>query len=106
MADVKFTPGDWYVSGVRTRLGGYDWHKIDVAPSDGSGVINIALVGFVTKTGDGRSDAHLIAASPDLYEALKDLLRNADIHNQDRPYQRVYGTEAARAALAKAEGKS
>lgn len=94
MADVKFTPGDWsehdgVISAVTTsdagRMTRWVASLIDCKPP---------------VDGELEANAHLIAASPDLYEALKDCVQ-ALSHTEAGP--RI---DAARAALAKAEGQS
>ena len=51
-----------------------------------------------------RANARLIAAAPELYEALKAMLFKAEHGNGLEAHYKV--NEAARAALAKAEGKT
>ena len=97
MSQAKHTPGPWEWDG---RVWQYDeqeeapwlvqapWHDIkSKAVLSGSIRCNT------------EADARLIAASPDLLEALKGLLEITDFHE-------LFGskTESARAAIAKATG--
>lgn len=98
----KFTPGPWRVSGGRHALGDPAkprmWWLREGAVSLGT---------------DNEADAHLCAAAPDLYEALReasDHLAEIYAKYQTRigPFasqsQRINGK--ARSALAKARGES
>jgi hypothetical protein len=51
-------------------MNGGEWHSINRYDDKKSRDENIACVGFDPRTGVGLSDAKLIAAAPDLYEAL------------------------------------
>jgi len=96
---AKFTPGPW------------KWRE-DAVEEDGSTMRTLAPgVLILDDMGGGpwgdevdRANARLIAAAPDLYEALRNLLSAAEAH--------IFSTEcqaqrdAARAALSKAEGAS
>lgn len=106
MSESKHTPGPWQVCGTRHTGDlkiGRDARLHMVGP-DGDAV---AAVFFDMKTGRGFRDARLIAAAPELLQALKGLL--ADIED----YQRInnLGGEnnhwqvISRAAIAKAEGR-
>ena len=87
-----WTPGKWFVSGVRGKIDREEYHAVNVE----NGGVQIAIVWYDPKSHEGYADAHLIAAAPELYEALDALDK--------------YGhTEAiwhrAKAALAKARGE-
>jgi hypothetical protein len=60
----------------------------------------------IESIGDERANARLIAAAPDLLEALRALLPLAEFgaREQSPPYADGHLIDAARAALAKAEG--
>jgi hypothetical protein len=100
VSEPKFTPGPWSAGGVfspgtenETR---WIWSK--AAPGMQSG--------NVVARGVRSCDARLIAAAPDLLAALKRV-----VYNDDRPLGRDYlignlDMEAAKAAIAKAEGLS
>ena len=101
MSETKFTPGKWVSK---------DGMSVIV---EGSG----AYVGYPPKQGaiaslfDGeyienanRADAHLIAAAPELYEALWNMVALAEPYMRDEVQE--IGLLEARAALAKARGES
>ncbi len=108
--EAKHTPGPWRIGSVSMNDGSlgitHDEYRLVIA-----NVNNGASLGdFVTAAMRGRKDfgapdtaktqwanARLIAAAPDLYEALKGVLRVAD--------RKTVEFDAARAALAKVEGK-
>lgn len=72
MSETKFTKGPWFVSGVRFKMNGGEWHGVSRYDEALKRDENIACVGFDPRTGAGFKDAHLIAAAPDLYEALEE----------------------------------
>lgn len=89
----NFTPGPWAVSDAPSD-GTYD--VLSEPGNRGDGWHEVA-------TGCSRLDARLISASPEMYEALRDLLRvYEDEHLTDDEGLAI----AARAALAKAEGRA
>lgn len=102
MGELKATPGPWYVGKDRTY---------ETAVNSDDRLICLVHGGAVKSKFNRLKDpdcqqreinAHLIAAAPDLYEALSGLLQ---------AYNRVSPAEAkpaqvARAALAKARGEA
>lgn len=96
----KFTPGPWRVSADGINVGPED----AFAPFDGCGCCGSPWM----SAKDGLSDARLIAAAPDLYEALRSLLdsylalvNSGDCGNWNPESERE--VIAARAALAKVD---
>ena len=103
MSEPKFTPGPWFsvakLSGSENHRGfkicGDDgWALADIQPVDEDGI-------------EGRANANLIAAAPELYEALVKL---RDYANDSDDYK--FGTiltslvfDIAEAALAKSRGE-
>lgn len=96
MSEAKFTPGPWNVS------------------VDGDGEVailkNASFVTYAFPTelgagGDTKSNAHLISAAPDLYEALSDLVSSLECSEKDALIIRQE-IKIARAALAKARGET
>lgn len=94
MNERKWTKGPWYAD------------RVHVTAWDGRGV---AGCGYRRSSDYNRADhaenmnnAHLIAAAPDLYEALEGAIKLLELH--------VCGAsdvvESARAALAKARGEA
>jgi len=111
MADVKFTPGPWAVG----------YRAYDVTAADGQmKVCDIRGWGYLTGRGslalsdaDGlvvqTANANLIASSPDMYDALVGMLAFGEAM-EGRHLVGDEGcfwpVEQARAAIAKAEGRS
>lgn len=79
MSESKHTPGPWFVSGVRHRMDGSEWHSINRYDDDKKRDENIACVGFDPRTGVGLSDARLIAAAPQLFEAAKLAMEGVEV---------------------------
>lgn len=99
------TPGPWFVGGVRQKLAGQQALGIFRFNAEGNRDENIASVWYDPRDGAGTPDARLIAAAPDLLEALKAMLPEANAEEQHcRPSFET--CEKARAAIAKAEGRS
>lgn len=103
---VKHTPGPWRVGAppdkVCTNYGG----EADIAKGGWGKVIVTCKRSSWMGEGEGFANAQLIAAAPELLEALKEL---ADYHSADLTSD--FGNEAGRmrnalAAIAKAEGRS
>jgi hypothetical protein len=95
----KHTPGPWATTeAVTTReVDGYETTACAVNRADVGQAIALVYAGF----GDGPANARLIAAAPELLEALKDLFTVAQANGwaEDARYMR------ARRAIAKAEGQ-
>jgi len=103
------TPGPWEVIGTDPAEGG-DWFWIKAQP-------NPAMRGFSKEIGvvNGSqsnptqlANARLISAAPDLLEVLKDLFERGEVHMllAGNPAACMALEEKARAAIAKAEGRS
>jgi hypothetical protein len=101
--ELKHTPGPW-------TLLLDDRYRPGVEASDSA--ISIVIFGVKNKDDDyagirGKDDqeatanAHLIAAAPELLEALKTLATQAESHGAEGIYW-----DKARAAIAKAEGRA
>ena len=86
----KHTPGPW----------AFDNHEFGPFIRCSAGYI---ISGPVTKRPDGKDNARLIAAAPDLLEALRDLV-GMDVAYQRGPMVKK-AVEAARAAIAAATGE-
>ena len=95
MSETKFTPGPWYADGVY------------VCDSDDNNICDLEQENW-------EPNSYLIAAAPDLYEALEEVLLAERFSN--RPPVTVYQAEEkldrikyavnkAEAALAKARGE-
>ena len=102
MSETKYTPGPWRTSD--------EFNHESVVGPDRRMVADCAVLPVAG--GDGleanRSNARLIAAAPDMAEALKaciDALRNLGAHQSPNMIGAAALTEA-RAALAKARGQA
>jgi hypothetical protein len=101
MSETKFTPGPWFVK------------RQNPSPTTGEWMIVGSKPGYLAEirncgSGDVQANANLIAAAPDMYDALKELCRYADDSNDCQ-----YGTlstrlvkDIAEAALTKARGEA
>nr|WP_313010796.1 hypothetical protein [Brucella intermedia] len=100
MAETKYTKGPWdwetplgddCYSIVQAGLKSYEWQFIAHVH------VGIPAEGMMPRQ-EALANARLIAAAPDLYEALKLLLSSAHDHQT--------GIQEAEAALAKARGET
>lgn len=93
-----FTDGPW---------SGRIWHDPLVVASDPSIDLNIALYtgGQPERYKEWLANGRLIAAAPDMYWALKNLLEDVDDH-RGMGYAEFDSEEEARAAIARAEGEA
>ncbi len=85
--------GPWKL--ISQNDSGVSW----VCPADSEDICD----GFATVWSNGKGYARLIAAAPDLLEALSDLLYYSDDVSSPKLYGNAVG--AARAAIAKATGE-
>ena len=93
MADTKFTPGPWELRTDRSE------YRIYARGQNVSGVaarINTDWP-FPEQQAEQRANAHLIAAAPELYEALQDVLGLIPLEFEESPL-----VAFAKATLAKA----
>ena len=113
MSEVKFTPGPWSVVEDIARDRDVNGHAIGDEYIAGfnveSGTKEVVSCEGISGCGDEeRANAHLIAAAPDLYEALNNVMSEISSCLRDEEY--YFGTterfDNARAALAKARGES
>lgn len=108
MSEVKHTPGPWTLETVRTSSG--LCHKIGPFPWK-TGKENHACIydDYPSHGSDGTpellANAHLIAAAPEMLEALIRALNY--IENTEGEFGSILSSgEACRAAIEKAEGRS
>ncbi len=92
MSELKATPGPWHV----------DDHEIGAVMSGNICVARGKDAG--RSIGEIEANAHLIAASPELYEALSLLL--ADIKDYEAWQRPCHAVDVAVAALARARGET
>lgn len=96
MADTKFTTGPWKVG---------DKHR-DCQIFHGSDSVAFAREEFGRISSiEAKANAHLIAASPELYEALYRLVRDCEIAGLQEQAGFDCWINMANAALAKARGE-
>ncbi len=95
MSGARHTPGPW-----RLAASGIDGHKV-VAP-DGRNICGMSNR-ISLSMAERHANARLVAAAPDLLAALRDLVP-ADFDRHPDDFMPVW--HAARAAIAKAEGRS
>jgi len=105
--DQKWTPGPWFVR----QWEGDEWpeKRITVGPEDGRSSTAV-MISPRYPPDHVIDDANLVAAAPDLVEALETLIEETtDVRGIDDRMEEIYCPEAyaeARAALAKAYGES
>ena len=85
MNETKFTPGPWYARPDPDKILNDDW-----CIGSGKELDDIAIC--------AENNAHLIAAAPDLYNALEEVIRISDRKHD--------AWDKAKAAIAKARGKA
>ena len=92
MAQFKGTPGPWHVSNENTLV-----------IRDDEWLIPVATAGYVTNE-EELATAYLIAAAPELLEALQGMLESCvwDVYGRPSPESR----NAAEAAINKATGET
>lgn len=104
--EQKHTPGPWRVGDGSFVIGNHPAPGIT-----GSDDVH-HYGGHLICESVSQANARLIAAAPDLLEALKDILSGWRYIRQDAAHQSIYGVgwdraqQAAEAAIAKAEGKA
>jgi hypothetical protein len=95
------TPGPWHI----TPLGGWTpWEGAIEVAVHRSGIND--TICWTPSGGNEQADAQLIAAAPDLLMALAWLVGIKDRRPTDYEEQKVLAWAAARAAIAKAEGRA
>jgi len=99
-SETRFTPGPWKLFVHDAEYPNYG-HIHGECGIDDNGIMNIRTVAGIYKYGleaENSANARLIAAAPDLYAALENILARYGIVNDDLC--------DARAALAKAKGET
>ena len=101
MSKSKFTPGPWIV--VRDH-----WDINVQCKASVSGLpFAVTPICIIEQEGEyGLFDARLIAAAPDMYEALNEMLSSFDPYNCKGDFFHHAAIMKARAAIAKAEEKT
>lgn len=114
MSENKFTPGPWSVfntADIFTDLGAANAEGIDAPSNDGWHIADCDMGGLGLD--EVKANARLIAAAPEMYEALRKAIRFIESHVADpditEEMEKAWvELEEANpySALAKAEGKS
>ncbi len=89
---MEYTKGEWKASEQEQDFYGKDYYAVR-SIHDGR-IQRVADVWI-------EANAHLIAAAPDMYEALKSIVKDVD----ETGYCRVHHIVTGQQALAKAEGR-
>lgn len=100
---TKHTNGPWKLG--RISSGGY--REIDTVSNKWEGLAKVVVQidGDDKPDAAGQANARLIAASPCLYGALKELLKMVEEGRTDNPFFMASVIENAQAALKAAKGK-
>lgn len=98
---IDHTPGPWHVGGKGGTI---------VYSGDGYAVANCTVYHGVHKSGESEANACLMAAAPDLFEALQNLVELAEVAMKEANRDGAeYNIEAelseARQAINEAKGK-
>ena len=98
MGSEQFTPGPWKVFGLKSRNGDYTVSTFNAYGPQR----HIAYAAWASD--QGLADAHLIAAAPDLFEALQGIVADDDagVSLEDQRARWNDRMAAAKAAIAKA----
>ena len=99
--ETKHTPGPWFLDNAE----GGDWFRYVMAEDSQIGRVDLGNRGFISQ--HGEANARLIAAAPEMYEAIAAIATAMnlgyipnEILSEGSPI-----LEGLRAAIAKAEGK-
>jgi hypothetical protein len=110
---MKHTPGPWRIGSLKSFDGytGQPFRNVWAGHNDAATVVARAIRTEGAMTNDVDADANLIAAAPDLLQALKKLLEFVEgaAEGKDSFYWDEINKDegsAARAAIAKATGES
>lgn len=100
----KFTPGPWFI-----EIGEEEYDGDIYVCHQGTECTETTIVNFEEPTIEDAANAHLIAAAPEMYEALDTLVAIVGLAAFKYEYQRAVLQEAmngAMSALKKARGES
>lgn len=93
MKETKHTPGPWKVNGHPGNNAGTDWRQVTDCKENPV---------FIAEC--HKNNARLIAAAPEMLEALERLLVAPDLNWDHMEQESIDAMEQARAAIAKAKG--
>lgn len=107
MSEIKHTPGPWIVvESAKGPKNAAAWVCTIGNNHNDPAVFSTVLDGDKFVFGDKLADARLIAAAPDLLEALKSLSASIFVPNDERSPELTTALEMTISAIAKAEGRS
>ena len=116
MSEPMWTPGPWRRGSNEDNLSVQPWSgaiPIEAPEDEGGGLATPSIVAWTTRGGPTKANACLIAAAPELYEALQYIFDHiADEDRGPADLYRAFGLNSgralakARAALAKARGET
>ena len=101
MSETGWTPGPWRAE-TSTPEEGYDHWR--VTHGQGGYLFEVASIPLLSESPEGCANATLIAAAPELYEALERLVDDTSAGRLGG-VSLAHGIKAARAALKKARGE-
>ena len=99
-AAPKFTPGPWEPCGTFVRTARVASHP---SGRDGVAIADCYITDGVHAVGERAANVALIAAAPDLYAALRDIVASLAEHDDEGMIEHAAQMMAARAALARVE---
>jgi len=102
----EHTPGPWRIGSLASYDGytGQPFRNVWAGQDEAATVVARAIRSEGAMTNDVDADATLIAAAPDLLEALEEVVKDA-LGYVERTGQSIFWLENARAAIAKAKGE-
>jgi hypothetical protein len=107
MSDTKFTPGPWVAGSVHEDEYGFEVVNVGKGESFSGAAFaeeSICQVFSMNNEGQFSANAHLVAAAPELYEALDDLLEQCTAEDGD-PEDYIAALKRGNEVIAKARGK-
>jgi hypothetical protein len=100
------TPRPWFLSGVRFKMNGSDWHGVMSYNEAKKQDDNVCLVGYDPRTGEGHADAALIVAAINALPGLLESARRVEkLETRDRVLIDVASSLAAAISLLERGGK-
>lgn len=97
MTKLKATPGPWHIGGA---------HGVIVYAGDGYAVASCATYHGRFTNEEAERNSNLIAAAPDLYEALNEIVKSLSDQDDEGMIEHAQQMIDARLALSKARGES
>ena len=104
MSEVEFTPGPWVVDSDIGKKG-----RVGISSSRWAYLAKVVvkMKGLDNISAEGNANAHLVAAAPELYEALSEVLCTFQNFNpQESPNEYVSLMLKVEYTLAKARGET